>query len=193
MTVDAEQWEDRIEKLIEHLAEMPTCWADRERPIVDSDAIVLISVTTDETLGTGERRYGVVEGDPAIPEPNLTVCETQDSVATLLVQVDSWDNDAKARARAICKRIRSRIRRASSELSLDQIATSLASIGPIIAVGRIEDNRQYSRASFEMRLNVAVSDVDEPIHSIETVEVSGTIKDVAGDVKGMPAFTIDLT
>jgi hypothetical protein len=192
MTVQADVWEDTIERLFGQLSELPTCWEDRERPALGpgADGICLLRVTSVPALGVDETRYTFT--DDAAPAPDVFPEQTGNRTPVLSVKVDSYDNNARTRARAILERIRTRLRRPSSRAALAKIDTSIATIGTVFAVGRVEDNREYSRAAMDVVLNAAICDADVPFGSIKTIEVSGEITDAADVVVGTPAFTITL-
>jgi hypothetical protein len=192
VATDADVWEDTIERLFKQLSEVPTCWEDRQREMVDPEALALcmLRVSSVLALGVDETRHTFTGA--AAPDPDTFPAQTGNRRPVLTVTVDSWDNDAKRRARHILERIRTRLRRPSSRALLNDIDTSLSGITAIVATGRIEDNREYARASMDVMLNTIVDDPDHAFGSIKNIEVSGTIKDVDDSVVANPAFTIVL-
>jgi hypothetical protein len=169
MATDADVWEDSIERLFLQLSEVPTCWEDRERLMVDPEALALcmLRISSVAALGVDETRY-TYTGDAA-PASDTFPAQVGNRRPVLTVKVDAWSNDAKRRSRHILERIRTRLRRPSSRALLNQIDSSLVSITAIVASGRIEDNREYARAAMDVMLNAIVDDPDQAFGSIKTI------------------------
>lgn len=193
--VDPSVWDYTMVQLFAQLAELPCVWRDQERPFVDAyqNALVLLSVSSVSAIGIDERR---IELDAAklasVPPAELEPTQTGLRRVVLQVQVDAYDQDARNRARFFLERIRTRLRRPSSESALDGIETGLIDIAPIVVIGNVVDGRVYSRATMDVNLHVSVNERDQAFGRIASMAGTGEYTDHAGIVVKTEPFTLQL-
>lgn len=192
-TTTPDIWEDGLELLFERIGDpLPVCWKERERPFA-SDGIILLKVIADASQGVDEYR---IAHDPALnsssPPAECIPTSCGSSRVTLQVQVETFDQDGPGSARTQLRKIRQRLRWPSSLAALKAIETSLVDIIAIPVIDKLEDGRQYSLATMDVRLNTIQIENDKPFGRIDTIAVQPTLTSESGSPITTPPFTIDL-
>jgi hypothetical protein len=193
LTTSPQMWEDGLERLFEKIGDgLPVCWKEQERPYAP-DGIILLRVIGDLSLGTDNYRMDI---DTSLltssPPTEIQPTSNGNAVVTLQVQVETFDQHASGRARTFLRKIRQRLRLPSSIAHLKTIETSLAEILTVPVVDKLEDNRQYSLATMDVRLNTIQVENDVPFGRIDSIAIQPTLADEVGGAITTPPFTIDL-
>lgn len=161
-------------------------WRDQARPYASSDQLVLLKVKSPTTTGVDWFSYDVVEGALETTQKGIRV-------VVLNVRCESYRQDDSSFAMATLSLIRGRLRRASVQEAFNAVGLALASFEPTIDLDLEVNDRQYSLAEFDVRLNYAVNDVDlgDTGGYIERVDYTGTIDNAGEDITVMG--TVDAT
>ncbi len=192
-TTTPDVWEDGLERLFETIGEpFPVCWKEQPRPYLP-DGAILLKVIADLSQGVDEYR---IVNDPALnsssPPEECIPTSCGSALVTLQVQVETFDQDASGRARTLLRKIRQRLRWPSSRLALKTLETSLVDILTIPIIDKVEDGRQYSLATMDVRLNTIQVENDVPFGRIDTIAIQPNLTDEGGGAIVTPPFTIDL-
>lgn len=192
-TTTPDEWEDGIKLLFERIGDpLPVAWKEQGRDYTP-DGVILLKVIADASQGIDEYRTVVntaeLTSSPPI-EIEPTACGS--SRVTLQVQVETFDQDGSRRARWMLRQIRLRLRWPSSLANLKVLETSLLDILSLPVVDRLRDNRQYSLATMDVRLNTIQIEADKPFGRIDKLGIQPLLSDEAGSPIVLPPFTINL-
>lgn len=192
-TTTPDIWEDGIARLFEKIGEpLPVLWKEQARPYLP-DGVILLKAIADVSQGVDEYRITLDASKAASAPPEE--CEPLScgmAAVTLQVQVETFDQDASGRARTMLRRLRQRLRWPSSLEALRTIETSLIDVLVMPVIDKLQDNRQYSLATMDVRLNTIQIEPDKPFGRIDTIAVQPMLTDQAGGAISTPPFTIDL-
>lgn len=198
MATDADVWEDTLEKLFERISEIPTYWRDKPRPFEFVDAgegaaVCLLEVVDDAGVGVDEYRIEI-DGTQLASSPPVEVepCAVGLRTTRLQVLVETWDQDAKRRARHFLERIRRRIRLPSTLATLRKIDTAHIRTERAILSARLQDNRDFSTGAMSILLHTISVEPDKPFGRIDQVDLEGTLTGPDGSPAATSTLTIDL-
>jgi hypothetical protein len=185
-------WEDGLQDLFHDLSGLPTFWRDQERPAVfpQQRGFVTLFVIEDVVVGIPEERHVCDLTAPQGEEIEPTIAELH--TITLQVQVETYDHEPGARGRNFASRIRTRLRRESSNLALLALETSLIDISPILSASVPIDNRQTSTSTMIVRLHAATVEVDRSFGFIDVVRLEPSLTGEDGNPIPLPSFDVDL-
>lgn len=192
-TTTPQVWKEGLERLFDSIGGgLPVCWKDDPRPDL-ADGVILLKVLADLSQGVDEYRVAHDSSlNSSSPPKECQPTSCGSALVTLQVQVETFSQDANDQARTFQRKIRQRLRWPSSREALATIETSLVDILTIPVVDKLEDNRHYSLATMDVRLNTIQVENDKAFGRIDTIEITPTITDDGGNVVPTALFTIDL-
>lgn len=192
--VEADVWEDNVQMIFETVSELPTYWADRERPFAapHEDGLCLLQIIDERGWGVDEARTVYDAAAPVGAECRTTLSGLRR--LDLQVQVETFDHDAQRSARFFLGQIRTRLRRAATLAALRKISTSLIETTPILVAGGVStaDARRFSISTMVVSLHRAIEEPDAPVGFIDQIEVVRELQDQGGVDLGVEDFVIDL-
>lgn len=140
-------------------------------------ACAYLKVIAARARGVDEIRYTENGSDPLLVDPEVT----GNRELTISCMVESYKDSPDRHAVYLCERARTRLRMPTVELAFQVAGIGVIEATPTVDLAYTADDRIYSRASFDLRVNVNASETDDAADTIGTVVVTSDFKDPAGD------------